>query len=114
MTFLVQKVRFADTRMWVDLTDSRVIGVPLAWFTGKPDLNKMHTSIDMGTNDLNNTGTVNAGSDVNAGGGVTAAGNIRSTGGWLVNRGNCWLASDSLVIASARQHPWADVDLMAE
>lgn len=99
--------------------------------TGKPDLNKMHTSIDMGTNDLNNTGTVNAqtgnfsgnvsaggtvnaGSDVNAGGGVTAAGNIRSTGGWLVNRGNCWLASDSLVIASARQHPWADVDLMAE
>lgn len=32
MTFLVQKVRFADTRMWVDLTDSRVIGVPLAWF----------------------------------------------------------------------------------
>lgn len=35
MTFLVQKVRFADTRMTrmcVDLTDSRVIGVPLAWF----------------------------------------------------------------------------------
>lgn len=77
--------------------------------TGKPDLNKMHTSIDMGANDLNNTGTVNAqtgnfsgnvsaggtvnaGSDVNAGGGVTAAGNIRSTGGWLVNRGNAgWL-----------------------
>lgn len=32
MAFLVQKVRFAETRMWVELTDSRVIGVPLVWF----------------------------------------------------------------------------------
>ncbi|MBJ9356055.1 shufflon system plasmid conjugative transfer pilus tip adhesin PilV [Citrobacter koseri] len=73
--------------------------------TGKPDLNRMHTSIDMGGNDLNNTGTVNAktgkftgdvaaggkvdaGGNMTAGGGVTANGDIRSNSGSLVTRGN--------------------------
>ncbi|MDQ7484402.1 shufflon system plasmid conjugative transfer pilus tip adhesin PilV [Salmonella enterica subsp. enterica serovar Agona] len=73
--------------------------------TGKPDLNRMHTSIDMGGNDLNNTGTVNAktgkftgdvaaggkvdaGGNMTAGGGVTANGDIRSNNGSLVTRGN--------------------------
>ena len=55
--------------------------------TGKPDLNRMHTSIDMGTNDLNNTGTVNAQTGQFTGG-VTAGGDIRSTDGTLITRGN--------------------------
>ena len=72
--------------------------------TGKPDLNRMHTDIDMGNNNLNNTNAVNAqtgnfsgnvnaanvaaSNGVTAGGGMTAGGDIRSTGGWLVTRGN--------------------------
>lgn len=72
--------------------------------TGKPDLNRMHTSIDMGGSNLNNTNTVNAqtgnfsgnvnaanvaaNNSVTAGGGVTAGSDVRSTGGWLVTRGN--------------------------
>ena len=55
--------------------------------TGKPDLNRMHTSIDMGLNDLNNTGTVNAQTGQFTGA-VTAGGDIRSTDGTLVTRGN--------------------------
>ncbi|WP_324029790.1 shufflon system plasmid conjugative transfer pilus tip adhesin PilV [Pantoea sp. JZ2] len=81
---------------------------------GKPDLNTMHTSIDMGGNDLNNTGNVNAangnfssnvtangtvtGQDVNArdnmsaGSNITANGDIRSNNGWLITRdGKGWL-----------------------
>lgn len=51
--------------------------------TGKPDLNRMETSIDMGENDLNNTITVNAvtgkfSSNVIAGNKVTAEKNIRT------------------------------------
>jgi len=73
--------------------------------TGKPDLNRMHTDIDMGTNNLNNVNSVNgqtgnfsanvnasnnvsAGQNVTAGGGVTANGDIRSNGGWLITRNN--------------------------
>ncbi|HEY2454471.1 MAG TPA: shufflon system plasmid conjugative transfer pilus tip adhesin PilV [Scandinavium sp.] len=73
--------------------------------TGNPDLNRMHTSIDMGANNLNNTGSVNAisgnfsgavaagsnvtaGGNVTANGGMTAAGDIRSTAGWLISRGS--------------------------
>lgn len=84
--------------------------------TGKPDLNRMHTSIDMGSNNLNNTGTVNAvtgtfsasvtasgniaaggtvtgqnvtaGSNVTAGNAVTASNDIRSNNGWLITRGS--------------------------
>lgn len=82
--------------------------------TGKPDLNRMHTSIDMGSNNLNNTNTVNAqtgnfsgnvtaagtvqGGNVNAtsnvtannsisaGNSITAGGDIRSNNGWLITR----------------------------
>jgi len=61
--------------------------------TGKPDLNRMHTSIDMGENDLNNTGTVNAvtgnfSGNVMAGDKVTAENDIRTRNGWLVTRGD--------------------------
>nr|CDS56549.1 Putative type IV pilus minor pilin subunit,shufflon protein (pilV) [Serratia symbiotica] len=54
--------------------------------TGKPDLNTMHTSIDMGGNNLNNTGTVNAvtGAFGNA---ITANNDIRSNNGWFITRG---------------------------
>jgi hypothetical protein len=32
MTISPTAVRFDEQTMWVDLTDSRTIGVPLAWF----------------------------------------------------------------------------------
>ncbi len=57
----------------------------------KPELNRMHTHIDMGGNDLNNTNTVNAknghySEEINAGG------NIKSQGGWLITQhGKGWL-----------------------
>lgn len=82
--------------------------------TGKPDLNRMHTDIDMGNNNLNNTNAVNAqtgnfsgnvtvsgtvqGGNVNAtsnvsannsitaGNAMTAGGDIRSNNGWLITR----------------------------
>ncbi|WP_267411759.1 shufflon system plasmid conjugative transfer pilus tip adhesin PilV [Pantoea sp. GM_Pan_4] len=49
--------------------------------TGKPDLNTMHTSIDMGGNNLNNAATVNAvngafSSNVTARGNITANGTV--------------------------------------
>ncbi|MDR3430728.1 MAG: shufflon system plasmid conjugative transfer pilus tip adhesin PilV [Rouxiella aceris] len=78
--------------------------------TGKPDLNRMHTDIDMGSNNLNNTNNVNAqtgnfsgnvnaanavignnvnaGNGISAGGGITAGGDIRSNNGSLITRGN--------------------------
>ena len=79
--------------------------------TGKPDLNRMHTSIDMGSNNLNNaaavngqtgnfSGNVTAGGNVSAGGNVAATGNvtanggmtanndIRSNNGWMITRGS--------------------------
>ncbi len=88
--------------------------------TGKPDLNTMHTSIDMGGNNLNNTGTVNAvtgtfsgnvtaggnmtangtvtgqnvaaGTNVTAGNTITASNDIRSNNGWFITRdGKGWL-----------------------
>jgi len=84
--------------------------------TGRPDLNRMHTAIDMNGNNINSGGTVNAatgaftgqvsaGTNVTAGGSVTAnsnvtAGNnvtanngitanndIRSNNGWIITRG---------------------------
>ncbi|EKM3653148.1 shufflon system plasmid conjugative transfer pilus tip adhesin PilV, partial [Salmonella enterica] len=80
---------------------------------GHPDLNKMHTSIDMGSNNLNNAGSLNAqtgnfsgtvnGADGNFSGvvkgssgnfdvNVTAGGDIRSNSGWLITRsGKGWL-----------------------
>lgn len=32
MSISAIKVRFDDDTMWVDLTDGRTLGVPLAWF----------------------------------------------------------------------------------
>ncbi|MEB6535897.1 shufflon system plasmid conjugative transfer pilus tip adhesin PilV [Pantoea sp. BS_8] len=52
---------------------------------GKPDLNTMHTSIDMGGNDLNNTGNVNA-ANGNFSSNVTANGTV--TGQDVNARGN--------------------------
>lgn len=52
---------------------------------GKPDLNTMHTSIDMGGNNLNNAGNVNA-ANGNFSSNVTAAGNV--TGQDVNARGN--------------------------
>ena len=33
MSISTESVRFDDDQMWVSLTDGRVIGVPLAWFS---------------------------------------------------------------------------------
>lgn len=63
---------------------------------GKPDLNRMHTAIDMNGNNLNNggtvkaatgafTGQVSAGTNVTAGGSVTATGNITANGSITAN-----------------------------
>lgn len=32
MTISATAVRFDDNAMWIDLTDGRTLGVPLAWF----------------------------------------------------------------------------------
>jgi hypothetical protein len=32
MTLSATKVRFDDYTMWIELTDGRTLGVPLAWF----------------------------------------------------------------------------------
>ncbi|NYA16316.1 shufflon system plasmid conjugative transfer pilus tip adhesin PilV [Serratia fonticola] len=50
---------------------------------GRPDLNKMHTAIDMGANDVNNANN------------ITANGDIRSNSGWLITKhGKGWLNED--------------------
>ncbi|BBI93043.1 shufflon system plasmid conjugative transfer pilus tip adhesin PilV [Serratia symbiotica] len=57
----------------------------------KPELNRMHTAIDMGGHNLNNANTVNAkkghySEEINAGG------NIKTQGGWLITQhGKGWL-----------------------
>jgi hypothetical protein len=53
----------------------------------KPELNRMHTHIDMGGNNLNNTNAVNAKEGVFSKT-VTANGDIKSQGGWLVTQDN--------------------------
>lgn len=53
----------------------------------KPELNRMHTHIDMGGNNLNNTNVVNAKEGVFSKT-VTANGDIKSQGGWLVTQDN--------------------------
>ncbi|EIR1034051.1 shufflon system plasmid conjugative transfer pilus tip adhesin PilV, partial [Salmonella enterica] len=64
---------------------------------GRPELNKMHTSIDMGGNNLNSAGVVNGRNgnfdvSVVSNGPVTAGGDIRSTGGWIISRhGRGWM-----------------------
>ncbi|ENT3495346.1 TPA: shufflon system plasmid conjugative transfer pilus tip adhesin PilV [Salmonella enterica] len=82
-----------------DLSGAREDGDRLYRFqvNGRPDLNKMHTAIDMGGNNLNNAGTVaaqngNFGVSLVSNGQVTAGGDIRSTGGWIVTRsGKGWM-----------------------
>ncbi|EAY8037164.1 shufflon system plasmid conjugative transfer pilus tip adhesin PilV [Salmonella enterica] len=82
-----------------DLSGAREDGDRLYRFqvNGRPDLNKMHTAIDMGGNNLNNAGTVaaqngNFGVSLVSNGPVTAGGDIRSTGGWIVTRsGKGWM-----------------------
>ncbi|WP_127341279.1 DUF2442 domain-containing protein, partial [Enterobacter hormaechei] len=32
MSISAKRVSFDDTTMWVELSDARIIGVPLAWF----------------------------------------------------------------------------------
>lgn len=63
--------------------------------TGRPDLNRMHTAIDMGGNNLNNAATVNAqtgnfsgnvgAANVSASGNVTASGNVGANGNVTAN-----------------------------
>lgn len=87
-----------------DLSGVREDGDRLYRFqvNGRPDLNKMHTAIDMGGNNLNDVGTVTAstvagqkgtfGVSLVSNGPVTAGGDIRSTGGWIVTRsGKGWM-----------------------
>lgn len=87
-----------------DLSGAREDGDRLYRFqvNGRPDLNRMHTAIDMGGNNLNSVGTVTAsnvaaqngnfGVSLVSNGPVTAGGDIRSTGGWIVTRsGKGWM-----------------------
>ncbi|ECF9146608.1 shufflon system plasmid conjugative transfer pilus tip adhesin PilV [Salmonella enterica subsp. enterica serovar Oranienburg] len=87
-----------------DLSGAREDGDRLYRFqvSGRPDLNRMHTAIDMGGNNLNSVGTVTAsnvaaqngnfGVSLVSNGPVTAGGDIRSTGGWIVTRsGKGWM-----------------------
>ncbi|EGR7294880.1 shufflon system plasmid conjugative transfer pilus tip adhesin PilV [Salmonella enterica] len=92
-----------------DLSGAREDGDRLYRFqvNGRPDLNKMHTSIDMSANNLNNVGTLNTntvaaqtvgaqqgnfGVSLVSNGPITAGGDIRSTGGWIVSRsGKGWM-----------------------
>ncbi|MFT4463947.1 MAG: shufflon system plasmid conjugative transfer pilus tip adhesin PilV [Sodalis sp. (in: enterobacteria)] len=59
----------------------------------RPDLNHMHTALDMGKNDINDTRVLSAQNgnfleSVTAGKGITADDNIRSNNGWIVTRNN--------------------------
>jgi len=73
--------------------------------TGRPDLNRMHTAIDMNGNNINSGGTVNAatgaftgqvsaGTNITAGGSVTANGNV--TGNGNVAAGNNVTANNGI------------------
>jgi len=53
---------------------------------GQPNLNKMNTAIDMGTNNLNNAGAINA-VTANVSGNANVAGETY-TGGWFRSRGD--------------------------
>ncbi|MDS0573107.1 shufflon system plasmid conjugative transfer pilus tip adhesin PilV [Escherichia coli] len=48
---------------------------------GRPELNQMHTAINMGGNNINNTGNINGQS-------ATLKGDITSEDGWLITRNN--------------------------
>lgn len=53
---------------------------------GQPNLNKMNTAIDMGTNNLNNVGTINA-TTANVSGNANVGGETY-TGGWFRSKGD--------------------------
>lgn len=59
---------------------------------GRPDLNRMHTAIDMDGNNLNNAGDINGKQAIITGAisGQTATigGDIKSIGGWITTQGN--------------------------
>lgn len=66
---------------------------------GRPDLNRMHTSIDMNGNNLNSANAVNAQTGAFSGtvtaGAVTSQGDVRSQSGWLISKGSKgWLNED--------------------
>lgn len=66
---------------------------------GRPDLNRMHTSIDMNGNNLNSAKSVNAEtgtfSGTVTGNAVTSQGDIRSNSGWLITKSSKgWLNED--------------------
>ncbi|PAV11599.1 hypothetical protein CBG25_00235 [Arsenophonus sp. ENCA] len=57
----------------------------------RPELNRIHTAIDMGDHNLNNANTVNA-KKGNYSEEINAGGNIKSQGGWLITQhGKGWL-----------------------
>ncbi|WP_440862559.1 shufflon system plasmid conjugative transfer pilus tip adhesin PilV [Symbiopectobacterium purcellii] len=57
----------------------------------KPELNRMHTHIDMGGYNLNNANTVNAKKGIYSEE-INAGGNIKTQGGWLITQhGKGWL-----------------------
>lgn len=71
----------------------------------KPDLNRMHTDIDMGNNNINSVATLNGqigmfsgnvnAANIVASGDISANGNIRSNTGWLISKhGKGWLNED--------------------
>lgn len=62
--------------------------------SGRPDLNRMHTAIDMGSNDLNNAKTVD-GETGNFSNTITAENDIKSESGWIITgTGKGWLNED--------------------
>lgn len=66
---------------------------------GRPDLNRMHTSIDMNGNNLNSAKVVNAETGTFSGtvtaNAVTSQSDVRSQSGWLITKsGKGWLNED--------------------
>ncbi|MDX6041265.1 shufflon system plasmid conjugative transfer pilus tip adhesin PilV [Scandinavium lactucae] len=66
---------------------------------GRPDLNRMHTNIDMNGNNINSAKAVNAQTGTFSGtvtaGAVTSKGDVRSQSGWLITKGSKgWLNED--------------------
>lgn len=66
---------------------------------GRPDLNRMHTSIDMNSNNLNSAKAVNAETGTFSGtvtaNEVTSQSDVRSQSGWLITKsGKGWLNED--------------------
>lgn len=54
---------------------------------GRPDLNRMHTSIDLNNNDINNGRNINA-QNGNFNDALTVSNDIRSNNGWIITQNN--------------------------